>query len=314
MSVHKGDGGSADEGYGSGGSGNNNFEHEDESEGEGSNHAGSGSECGESCSDNEESGSGSSSGSSSSESDEETPKAKPDQLPPKAPPESEPNASQATLIPEVNDQDSEDEWQSYRHNFACSQDVDFGKWRDCMISEGHEEWAKQDKMIFDPVDPPKRAKHPDLLGMSTAYMESRDTFKAIKTSKYGLCHFYQVGTLGDFPPFPEPREPMMSDDVCHLLQKACEKVWPNVVVTLSQDAITAIALLRGLHNHVSLQWLKMDQPLQKLSFCPHSTLSILAAMTSSISIISCVQTIVLIMGVENAWMGFSHLDRGSAST
>ena len=47
------------------------------------------------------------------------------------------------------------------------------------------------------------------------------------------------------------------------------------MVALSQDAVTAIALLCELHHHISLQWLKMqmdkeagDQPSQRLSFCP----------------------------------------------
>ena len=80
--------------------------------------------------------------------------------------------------------------------------------------------------------------------------------------------------MGDFPAFPKPWEPMMGDHVCHLLKKACEQVYPNLVVALSQDTVTAIALLHELHNHNSLQWLKMqmdkemgDNPSQRLSFC-----------------------------------------------
>ena len=73
-----------------------------------------------------------------------------------------------------------------------------------MISKGHEEWAKQNKMICNYADPTKRAKHPDPLGAPIAYMELQGAFKAIKTSEYGLNHFYQVGTLEDFPTFPEP--------------------------------------------------------------------------------------------------------------
>ena len=68
---------------------------------------------------------------------------------------------------------------------------------------------------------------------------------------------------------------MMTSATCHLLKNAHEQVQPNLVVALSQYAITVIALLRDLHNHISLQRLKMqmekepsDQPSQKLSVCP----------------------------------------------
>ena len=65
---------------------------------------------------------------------------------------------------------------------------------------------------------------PDPLGTPIAYMESQGAFKAIKTSEYGLSCFYQVRALGDFPAFPEPQEPVTSDDICCLLQKACKLV------------------------------------------------------------------------------------------
>ena len=202
MSEHKGDGGSAGEGSGG-----------DDLESEGPNPKGSGSKCWESCTENEETGSGSGSGSSASESKDEIPKAKLNKPPPKASLEVNPNASQTPLLPELDDKDFEDELKSYCHDLTHFQDVDFGKWRDCMISEGQEEWVKQDKMICNHADPHKRVKHPDLLGVSITYMESKDAFKPIKTSEYNLCCFYQVGTIGEFPPFPAPREPAMNNDV-----------------------------------------------------------------------------------------------------
>ena len=67
----------------------------------------------------------------------------------------------------------------------------------------------------------------------------------------------------------------MSEDIHCLLLKAHELVWPNLVVALSQDTVTTIALLHELHNHNSLNWLKMqtdkevgDNPSWRLSFCP----------------------------------------------
>ena len=69
-------------------------------------------------------------------------------------------------------------------------------WRDHKISEGHDEWAKLDKMTCDHTDPHKRVKHPYPLGVPITYMESQGAFKA--------SHFYQVRVMGDFPSFPEP--------------------------------------------------------------------------------------------------------------
>ena len=63
----------------------------------------------------------------SQESEKETPKAKPDQPPPEAPLEVNHNALQTPLPPELNDKDSEDEQRSNRHDFVCSQDIDFGE-------------------------------------------------------------------------------------------------------------------------------------------------------------------------------------------
>ena len=227
MSEHESDGDSEGKGSGSRGSGSEDLESKDGPEGKGSNNEGSGSKSREFCSKDEESGSGSGSSSSASESDWEAPKAKLDQLPPEAPSEMDHNVSQAPSIPEVDDKDSEDEQKNSHHDLAHSLDVAFSEWRDHMISEGHKEWAKWDKMISDHMDPTKRAKHADLLGTLITYMESQGAFKAIKTSEYGLSHFYQVRASGDFSTFPEPQEPMMSDDIHCLLQKAHELLWPN---------------------------------------------------------------------------------------
>ena len=218
------------------------------------------------------------------------------------------NVSQAPTILKVDNKYSGNEWRSNCHELVCSLGI-----------AHHEELVTWDKMICDHTDPTKRAKHPDPLGMSIAYMELQGTFKAIKTSEYGLSCFYQVGTSGDFPMFPEPQETATTDDICCLLQEACELAQPNLVVTLTQDMVTVIVLLHDLHNHKSLQWLKM-QTDKEVGATPHGDspstcfASILATMTSPISIISCAGTIVPIMGVANAWTWSSHLSRNSAST
>ena len=130
-------------------------------------------------------------------------------------------------------------------------------------------------MLCNHVKPSKISNHPDPLGVAIDYMKSHDAFEPIKTSEYGLCHFYEVGLTGEFLKFPEPCKPATSQHICHLLTKAHDLVWPNLVVALSQDMVTAIALLMGLHNHVSLQQLKMETDEEagkkggwKLSLCP----------------------------------------------
>ena len=154
-------------------------------------------------------------------------------------------------------------------------DVGFGTWWDQKIKDSLEQWSKWDTMTCDYADPAKKAKSLDPLGTPIDYMENCGIFKMMKTSKFDLCHFYQVGESGDFQKFPKPHEPATSDHVCSLLENAHKKGCPNLVVVLSQDAVTAVALLKGLHTSVSFLCLKMEtpaeaagKPMQKLSFCP----------------------------------------------
>ena len=106
-------------------------------------------------------------------------------------------------------------------------------------------------------------------------MESCGVFKPMKTSEFDLCRFYQVGESRDFPKVPKPHEPAASNHVCGLLEKARKKGHLNLVVALSQDAVTAVSMLKKLHASISLQRLKMETPaevpgklMQKLSFYP----------------------------------------------
>ena len=133
-----------------------------------------------------------------------------------------------------------------------------GMWWDQKIRDGLEQWCKWDAMTCNHANPTKKAKSPDPLDAPIDYMESCGIFKPMKTSEFDLCHFYQVGESGDFPKFPKPHELATSDHVCGLLEKACKKGHPDLVVALSQDAITAVALLKGLHTSVSLRCLKME--------------------------------------------------------
>ena len=96
---------------------------------------------------------------------------------------------------------------------------------------------------LQPCGPLQEMKYPDPLGAPLDYMGRCDIFKSIKTSKYDLCCFYQVGLTGDFPEFPKSHEPMTIDHVCGLLKKARMLSWPNLIVAHSQDAVTAVCLL-----------------------------------------------------------------------
>ena len=102
-------------------------------------------------------------------------------------------------------------------------------------------------------------------------MESCGIFKSMKASKFDLCHFYQVG---DFPKFPKLHKPATSNHIHGLLEKACKNGYPNLIVALSQDAVTSVLLLKKLHASASLWYLKMETPtevaaklMRKLSSC-----------------------------------------------
>ena len=159
--------------------------------------------------------------------------------------------------------------------FACLMDEGFSMWWDQKIKDGLEQWSKWDMMTCDHADPSKKAKSPDPLGTPIEYMESCGIFQPMKTSEFELCHFYQMEESGDFPNFLKHHESATSQDVHSLLEKARKKGCPNLVVALSQDAVTAVALLKKLHTSASLWCLKMEtlteaagKPMWKVSFCP----------------------------------------------
>ena len=70
------------------------------------------------------------------------------------------------------------------------------------IHEGCKAWKTHSMMACKHRDPGKEIKCKDLAGPPVDYMASCNVFKVKQTSRYDLCHFYQVGESGDLPPFP----------------------------------------------------------------------------------------------------------------
>ena len=125
-------------------------------------------------------------------------------------------------------------------------------------------------MTCDHVVPCKEAKSPDPLGPPLDYMVSCGVSEPKKTSKYDLCHFYQVGLSGDLPEFPLSCEPTTHEQVNSLLLKARVLGWPNLIMVHSQDVVTAVCLLQELDIKDTLHCLPMETKVEAflLPFLP----------------------------------------------
>ena len=179
-------------------------------------------------------------------------------------------------LPDLDSKDLEEEWKIQWHKDAHLLDGKFGKWRDQMISKGHNEWNMHDTMTCDHADPCKEAKFPDPIGLPLEYMKHCGNFDPKKTNEYDLCHFYKVGLYRDLPDFPLPRKPDTHEWVSKFLLKARSLGQLNLIVTHTHpwDWVTAICLLQELHIKDSLQCLPMEpkedtagKAIKKLSFC-----------------------------------------------
>ena len=143
-----------------------------------------------------------------------------------------------------------------------------------MISEGCTDWKKHDTMTCNHGDPCKELRYPDPAGPPLDYMKHRGVFKAKKTNKYDLSHFYHVELFGDLQTFPSPHEPATHEMLEDFLLKA-QALWHlNPVVAFAQDLVMAVCLLQELHSKDSLRHLPMEPTpdagrttVKKLSFC-----------------------------------------------
>ena len=72
-------------------------------------------------------------------------------------------------------------------------------------------WATRDTMICElPKHRKMQPNHPDPVGPPLDYMGECQVFDSIRSDIYDLCRFYTLGTTGDPPEFPPPREPVTS--------------------------------------------------------------------------------------------------------
>ena len=123
-------------------------------------------------------------------------------------------------------------------------------------------------------DLPKHGKaqpnHLDLVGPPLDYMCECQVFDGIQSDIYNLCQFYILGTTGDPPKFPAPREPTTHGQIRDLLKLAHAISWPYLILVHSVDSVTAVSLLRELHTATCLRWLQVNlwDKSVKLSFCP----------------------------------------------
>ena len=106
-------------------------------------------------------------------------------------------------------------------------------------------------------------------------MKYHGLFKAKKSNKYNLCHFYHIELSGDLPTFPSPCEPATHEMLEDFLLKAQALGHPSLVVAFMWDSAMAVCLLQELHSMDSLRGLPIEPKLdagrkaiKKLSFCP----------------------------------------------
>ena len=195
-----------------------------------------------------------------------------------------PNSSQMLSLPDLDSKDTKEEWKVQWHKDAWLLDRNFSEWHGRMIGEGHAEWNKHDTMICDHTDPCKEAKFPDPTGPPLDYMKHHGVFKSKKTNEYDLCHFYEVGLLGDLLSFPSPHKPATHELLSKFLLKARVLGHSNLVVVFAQDSATAICLLQELHIKTAsgaCRWSQRRMLAERLSrSCPSAySVCIQVAMT-----------------------------------
>ena len=144
-----------------------------------------------------------------------------------------------------------------------------------MIGKGCTDWEKCDTMTCDPGDPCKELRHLDPAGPPLDYMKHHGVFKAKKSNKYDLCHFYCIELSGDLPTFPSPHEPATCKMLEDFLLRAQALGCPNLIVAFAWDSAKAVCLLQELHSKDSLRCLQMEpksdagrKATKNLSFCP----------------------------------------------
>ena len=129
----------------------------------------------------------------------------------------------------------------------------FDAWWCRKIVKGITGWATRDTMICDLLEHGKvQPNHPDSVGSPLDYMGERQVFNGIQSDIYNLCRFYILGTTGDPPEFPTPREPATHEQIRDLLKSAHAIGQPYMILAHSADLVTAVSMLRELHTAACL--------------------------------------------------------------
>ena len=134
-----------------------------------------------------------------------------------------------------------------------------GVWRDHVLSKGHAGWKERDEMCCEHGEPSKELQNQDPTCLPLDYMKQCGVFKAKKTNKYDLCHFYCMELSGDLPPFPSPCEPATHGMLEELLRAAQALGHPNLLMAFARDSAMAVCLLQELHSKDSLKCLPLEQ-------------------------------------------------------
>ena len=90
-------------------------------------------------------------------------------------------------------------------------------------------------MTCDHGDPCKELRYPDPADPPLDYMKHCGVFKAKKSNKYNLCHFYCIELSGNLSTFPSPHKPAIHEMLEDFLLKASALGHPNLVVAFAWD-------------------------------------------------------------------------------
>ena len=123
-------------------------------------------------------------------------------------------------------------------------------------------------------EPFKGLQNRDPAGPPLDYVKQHGVFKAKKTNKYDLCHFYHTELSEDFPPFPSPHKPATHRMLEELLRAAQALMCPSLLMAFTRDSAMAVCLLQELHHKDSLKHLPLEiksdadgKTVKKLPFC-----------------------------------------------
>ena len=144
-----------------------------------------------------------------------------------------------------------------------------------MLSKGCTSWKKCDEMCCEHGEPFKELQNQDPAGPPLDYMKQRRVFKAMKTNKYDLCHFYHMELSGNLPSFLSPHELATHKMLEELLRAGWALGHPNLLMVCTRVWAMVVCLLQELHQKDSLKHLPLEpksdtdgKMVKKLSFCP----------------------------------------------